>query len=320
MKLTAEHEKRLRGWIGGRGDDVFPLFHALITSCVQIKPRGALRVAFNPLFIASRWCSATFLSCWCLHYDGNEFTQTLWRCQTRRKTFFQQNSIPCWKWKLFNAFAFPWDDFKDKKLLSLIVLEKKQRKKLIRNPRRRFHFRWRWRGNISFFVEHPTSCRVPGIMEILLFSISTLWSHFDVVQEGWGWEKKHVSRSEGGHLPNSTHKMEQRAEPNHAQIKVEVLCNVKERKMKKNVAEPKKVSPKINGWMKGKIPMAFVWDYQNEYKGDAYTEYQKGESPNKASRECFPLSLWWEIMEKLNKVPSKASPFGLRYLRVYRLH
>lgn len=157
MKLTAEHEKRLRGWIGGRSDDVFPLFHALITSCVQIKPRGALRVAFNPLFIASRWCSATFLSCWCLHYDGNEFTQTLWRCQTRRKTFFQQNSIPCWKWKLFNAFAFPWDDFKDKKLLSLIVLEKKTEKEVDKKSSKKIplqvtmtrkHFFFRWTSNI----------------------------------------------------------------------------------------------------------------------------------------------------------------------------
>lgn len=56
--------------------------------------------------------------------------------------------------------------------------------------------------------------------------------------------------------------MEHRAELNHAQIKVEALCNVKgtgEDEEKKAASERRSLTK--NQWMKGEIPAAFVWDY-----------------------------------------------------------
>lgn len=54
-----------------------------------------------------------------------------------------------------------------------------------------------------------------------------LWKF--VSQSFWSWRRKEC---EGGHLTERTHKMEQGVELNHAQIKVEVLCNVERWKKK----------------------------------------------------------------------------------------
>lgn len=95
--------------------------------------------------------------------------------------------------------------------------------------------------------------------------------------------------------------MEQRAELNHAQIKVETLCNVKGGKMKKMLPSRLGKSLTKNQWMKGKIPAALVRDYQMNIKGEQPTQNIK--KVNRRIRLLFLLSSCWILAgERLEKV------------------
>lgn len=105
--------------------------------------------------------------------------------------------------------------------------------------------------------------------------------------------------------------MEQGAELNHAQIKVEALCKNGKMKKSRAASEKKGRSRTKNQWMKGEIPTAFVWDYQNEYKREAYTEYQEGESPKKGF--CFGECCSWveKIKAKVETAFISSIPPGI---------
>lgn len=218
-------------------------------------------VAPNPIFIALWRCVLLRSFGWCLYYESRASNKFIIAIVMKSKNFavssMQEKRILLLKVKIVLRFRFFGDDFKGKKsFLSFIIHSRKESC---------------WKAptsgdedeKIKHFPKDISNNILPNDMECQgLWKFASLQaSRFDVF---FGGEEMRIVEEEvrvGTNWIAMYTRWNKQAGFNHAQIKVEVLCNVNETKMKK----PPRKSLTRNQWMKGEIPTAMFWDYQNEW-------------------------------------------------------